>query len=324
MSLTAVVRSPLVLAPPTVGDRFPDLALPGSTGATHRTVPESSGGKWLLVLYWPRDFAQPDGLGELRRHPVLTGGGVQALGVSSADHPVDAGPFPILADARRELGRALGLPMGGALRASYLVDPEGIIRWASLEDLPAPRPLAAALRTLDAAPCPEPHASARSLECMCAWCRHVQAADGRWEPIEAFVRARLPVEFSHGICPACLGELERSMRARTQKKAQPCPEARRSARVGLRVRIVLDAEGNPHPAETAAVNRHGALVLSPVPHREQAELVLSNLQSGDTARCRVVWCSGESPSGQHTLGIELLEDRPEFWGPEYQAERDRA
>lgn len=31
--------------------------------------------------------------------------------------------------------------------------------------------------------------------------------DGAWQRIETYVRERVPVEFSHGLCPSCVGTL---------------------------------------------------------------------------------------------------------------------
>ena len=47
-------------------------------------------------------------------------------------------PFPMLADTKRELATALGIlhrQDGVALRATFIVDPEGIIRHVSVNDL---------------------------------------------------------------------------------------------------------------------------------------------------------------------------------------------
>jgi peroxiredoxin (alkyl hydroperoxide reductase subunit C) len=62
-------------------------------------------------------------------------------------------PFPMLADIKRELASALGIldrKEGVALRATYIVDPEGIIRFASVHDLSVGRNVDEVLRTLDA------------------------------------------------------------------------------------------------------------------------------------------------------------------------------
>jgi peroxiredoxin (alkyl hydroperoxide reductase subunit C) len=62
-------------------------------------------------------------------------------------------PFPMLADTKRELSNKLGVlekEEGVALRATFIIDPEGIIRWVSVNDLKVGRNIPEVLRTLDA------------------------------------------------------------------------------------------------------------------------------------------------------------------------------
>ena len=40
--------------------------------------------------------------------------------------------------------------------------------------------------------------------CVCASCKKIQTEGGGWQQIEAYVRERAPVEFSHGMCPECV------------------------------------------------------------------------------------------------------------------------
>jgi peroxiredoxin (alkyl hydroperoxide reductase subunit C) len=61
--------------------------------------------------------------------------------------------FPMLADLKRELSSALGILHAGAgvpLRATFVVDPEGIIRFVSVNDLDVGRNVDEVLRVLDA------------------------------------------------------------------------------------------------------------------------------------------------------------------------------
>src|SRR5690606_1596987 len=61
--------------------------------------------------------------------------------------------FPMLADNRKELSEALGILHNTdkvPLRATYIVDPDGIIRWVSVNDLSVGRNVKEVLRTLDA------------------------------------------------------------------------------------------------------------------------------------------------------------------------------
>jgi peroxiredoxin (alkyl hydroperoxide reductase subunit C) len=62
-------------------------------------------------------------------------------------------PFAMLADIKRELSSALGIldkNEGVAMRATYIVDPDGIIRFASVTDLNVGRNTQEVLRVLDA------------------------------------------------------------------------------------------------------------------------------------------------------------------------------
>ena len=62
-------------------------------------------------------------------------------------------PFPMAADTKRELSAALGIlhpDAGVALRATFLVDPSGVIRHASVNDLSAGRNVQEVIRTLAA------------------------------------------------------------------------------------------------------------------------------------------------------------------------------
>ena len=62
-------------------------------------------------------------------------------------------PFPMLADIKRELTQELGIldrQEGVAQRATYIVDPEGIIRFSMVTDLSVGRNPQEVLRVLDA------------------------------------------------------------------------------------------------------------------------------------------------------------------------------
>jgi len=101
-------------------------------------------------------------------------------------------------------------------------------------------------------------------------------------------------------------------------RAGGLPEARRSPRVMLRVPLRLEAEGASGAAHTVIVNRQGALVLGRLRCAEGIPLDVWNLETGERARCRVVLYGGEDLPGLHKLGIVLMEDRPFFWGAEYE------
>jgi len=62
-------------------------------------------------------------------------------------------PFPMLADVKRELTTALGVldrAEGVPLRATFIVDPQGIVRHVNVNDLSVGRNVDEVLRVLDA------------------------------------------------------------------------------------------------------------------------------------------------------------------------------
>jgi len=156
----------------TVGDKFPSFSLKavksGDAGATFETVTnETYKGKWLVVFFWPKDFTFVcpteivgfDGIaGELRdRDTQLLGASIDSEFVHAAwrRHHDDLAKvkFPWLADIKRDLSTACGVldkTEGVALRATFIVDPEGIVRYAAVNDLSVGRNPQEVLRTLDA------------------------------------------------------------------------------------------------------------------------------------------------------------------------------
>jgi peroxiredoxin (alkyl hydroperoxide reductase subunit C) len=156
----------------TVGDRLPEFALqavvsldPGHEFAT--VTQESYPGKWLVLFAWPMDFTFicPTEIAEFGKKAIeFAERDAQVLGMSTdthfvhlawrRDHPdLRALPFPMLADTKRELSTALGVlhkQEGVPLRVTYIVDPEGVIRFASANDLSVGRNVDEVLRVLDA------------------------------------------------------------------------------------------------------------------------------------------------------------------------------
>ena len=62
-------------------------------------------------------------------------------------------PYPMVADIKRELSTALGVldkREGVALRATFIVDPQNVIRFVSVNDLSVGRNPAEVIRVLDA------------------------------------------------------------------------------------------------------------------------------------------------------------------------------
>jgi len=156
----------------TVGDRFPAFALQAvvslDPGQEFQEITEHSHpGRWQVVFLWPMDFTFvcPTEIAEFgRRAPDFAARDAQILGASTDTHFVHLAwrrshpdlkdlPFPMLADTKRALSGALGVldrHDGVPLRATFIVDPPGVIRFASANDLSVGRNVDEVLRVLDA------------------------------------------------------------------------------------------------------------------------------------------------------------------------------
>jgi alkyl hydroperoxide reductase subunit AhpC len=156
----------------TVGDRIPAYRLKAAVsleqGHEFQDLDESSfPGKWKVLFLWPMDFTFvcPTEIAEFnRREKDFADRDAQVLGASTDTHHVHLAwrkshpdlkglTFPMLADTKRELSAALGVlhkEDGVPLRATFIVDPQGVIRHVSVNDLSVGRSVDEVLRVLDA------------------------------------------------------------------------------------------------------------------------------------------------------------------------------
>jgi len=156
----------------TIGDRIPAFDVPAVVStdmdkAFTRATEKSDAGKWKVIFFWPKDFTfvcptEIAAFGKLNRDfndrdAVIYGVSTDSEFVHLAwrrSHPdLKDIPFPMLADIKREIAGAFGVldkKEGVALRATFIVDPEGVIRFASVNDLNVGRNVDEVLRTLDA------------------------------------------------------------------------------------------------------------------------------------------------------------------------------
>jgi alkyl hydroperoxide reductase subunit AhpC len=156
----------------TVGDKLPAYKLQAAVSLEKgkefvELTDQSHSGKWKVLFLWPMDFTFicPTEIAEFgKRNDDFADRDAQVLGASTDTHFVHLAwrqnhpdlkslPFPMLADTKRELSTALGVlhkQDGVALRATFIVDPEGIIRHVSVNDLSVGRNVDEVLRTLDA------------------------------------------------------------------------------------------------------------------------------------------------------------------------------
>ena len=156
----------------TIGDKFPSFDLKAAVSTDPKTAfrqinDKSDEGKWKVVFFWPKDFTfvcptEIAAFGKLNdefkdRDAVVYGASIDSeyvhLAWRQSHADLKALPFPMLSDLKRELSSALGIldkDEGVALRATFIVDPEGVIRFVSVNDLSVGRNPQEVLRVLDA------------------------------------------------------------------------------------------------------------------------------------------------------------------------------
>ena len=124
-------------------------------------------GQWLVLFWYPKDFTFvcPTEIAEFNKHfedfrdrdAQLVGASTDSEFVHLAwrkDHKdLKELKFPLLADTSKSLADALGILTDDekvAYRATYIVDPQGIIRWVCVNDLSVGRNVPEVIRVLDA------------------------------------------------------------------------------------------------------------------------------------------------------------------------------
>ena len=134
-------------------------------------------GKYVVLFFYPLDFTfvcPSEILAHNSRVKAFAERGVQVIGISIDSQfthsawrntPVDNGGigpvgFPLVADVKHEIIQAFGIehPQAGvALRASFLIDRDGIIQHMTVNNLPLGRNVDEMLRVVDALQFTEEH-----------------------------------------------------------------------------------------------------------------------------------------------------------------------
>jgi lipoyl-dependent peroxiredoxin subunit C len=156
----------------TIGEKFPSFELTATVStdqnkAFETITDQSYEGKWKIFFFWPKDFTfvcptEIAAFGKLNRE--FQDRDAQILGCSIDSEYVHLAwrnnhadlkdlPFPMLSDIKRDLCEQLGIldiRAGVAQRATFIVDPQGIIRFVYVTDLSVGRNPQEVLRVLDA------------------------------------------------------------------------------------------------------------------------------------------------------------------------------
>jgi alkyl hydroperoxide reductase subunit AhpC len=127
-------------------------------------------GRWLVLFFYPLDFTfvcptELIAFSDRRREFEALGADLVAASVDSlythlawwntprAQGGISGLEIPILADLTKQVARDYGVLLddGVALRGLFIIDPEGIIRHITVNDLPIGRSVDETLRVLQAA-----------------------------------------------------------------------------------------------------------------------------------------------------------------------------
>ncbi len=134
-------------------------------------------GKYVVLFFWPLDFTfvcPTEIIAHDRRMADFKERGVEVVGISIDSQfthfawrstPVNEGgigpvQFPIVADVKHDITRAYGIEhpeAGVALRASFLIDREGVVQHQVVNNLPLGRNVDEMLRMVDALQYTEEH-----------------------------------------------------------------------------------------------------------------------------------------------------------------------
>ena len=183
-----------------IGDHFPEFSLtalvPGELSTLEAKSPDdyftkidssTYEGKWRVVFFWPKDFTFicPTEIAEFGRlNPEFADRDAQVLGGSVDNEYVHYAwrnqhedlknlPFPMLSDLDRNLVADLGVLNvdGVADRATFIVDPDGIIQFAMVTAGSVGRNVEEVLRVLDALQTDE--------LCACNWHKGAATLDAK-------------------------------------------------------------------------------------------------------------------------------------------------
>lgn len=158
----------------SIGHSFPHFNLKGVVTSdlatafqTFASDSDELRGQWGVYVFYPKDFTfvcptELVGFGDLAsefadRDAKLFGVSTDSEFVHLAwrqnESQLSELPYPLLSDIRRDLSQELGVLDPDELvcmRATFIVDPEGVIRFAAVQDGSVGRNPAEVLRVLDA------------------------------------------------------------------------------------------------------------------------------------------------------------------------------
>jgi alkyl hydroperoxide reductase subunit AhpC len=153
----------------TIGNIFPEFSCKACNGLTSDDITTltnaSFPGKWTFFLFYPKDFTFvcPTELVEFgKKAGDFADRDVQLIGGSTDNEfshlawrqshkDLKTLPYPLIAAQKLSLDLGILDPVENVcLRASFLVDPQGVVQWVTVNNLSVGRSVDEALRVIDA------------------------------------------------------------------------------------------------------------------------------------------------------------------------------
>jgi peroxiredoxin 2/4 len=152
---------------PSILQRAADFKAPAVSGTGEATEVSLSAcrGRWVVLFFYPRDFTVvcPTEILELSkrlREFREVGAEVIALSVDTVERhrqwiaeKLGRIEIPLAADPSKAIARSYGVLLeeqGVAARATFVIDPSGVVRYAAFHDLAVGRSISEILRVLEA------------------------------------------------------------------------------------------------------------------------------------------------------------------------------
>jgi peroxiredoxin (alkyl hydroperoxide reductase subunit C) len=162
---------------PAIGSPAPEFVARALVGDDERQISLADySGKWVVLYFYPKDdtavcesenLAFRSAIAEFERLDTQL---LAASGDSVADHrtwrdrKLGPLPYPWIGDDTKDLARTYGVlheDTGLALRATFIINPDGVLKYISVHDLAIGRSTPEILRTL--------HALASDKPTQCNW-----------------------------------------------------------------------------------------------------------------------------------------------------------
>lgn len=150
-----------------VGSKVPDFRAQAvmPDGSFREIALSDYRGKWVVVFFYPLDFTFvcPTEIRSFSaKYADFQKAGAEVLSVSTdsvyshkawIEHGLGKVSFPMVADTNHRISRLFGVLVedkGVALRGTFILDPQGILKAATVHDLEAGRSIEETYRTLQA------------------------------------------------------------------------------------------------------------------------------------------------------------------------------